>query len=117
MLVTCNNKNELWCPYGTKRCTCDMYEEHQLRENEDMDFTCTDLHDDTQDCRLIRIPENEKELKVKKFIDVILAGESLAEAVKEIDFENMTLSEFLNELARKEYSDVNMEVCKRIMKK
>lgn len=74
MKVTCNNKYEHWCPYGAENCECDMYDERDLRDGECFTFTCTDIDDAQRTCNLLFIPENEAELKVKKFVDMIIHG-------------------------------------------
>lgn len=91
MKVTCNNKYEHWCPYGAENCECDMYDERDLRDGECFTFTCTDIDDDQRKCNLLFIPENETELKVKKFVDMILHGIDVSEIPKKSNCNNVSL--------------------------
>lgn len=110
MLVVCSDKNELWCPHGIKNCKCEKYDAHEKEESEDMEYSCTDINADSRDCHLIRVPENDLELKVKKFVDMLSYGMSISEAAKNINCLGTTLEEFMNELAKQEYADVRFKV-------
>lgn len=108
MKVTCNNKYEHWCPYGAENCECDMYDERDLRDGECFTFTCTDIDDDQRKCNLLFIPENETELKVKKFVDMILHGIDVSEIPKKLDCNNISLKEFLDTLSKTEFKYMKM---------
>lgn len=102
MKVTCNNKYEHWCPYGAENCECDIYDERDLRDGECFTFTCTDIDDDQRKCNLLFIPENETELKVKKFVDMIIHGIDISEIPKKLNCNNVSLKDFLDTLSKTE---------------
>ena len=110
MKVTCNNKYEHWCPYGAENCECDMYDERDLRDGECFTFTCTDIDDNQRKCNLLFIPENETELKVKKFVDMILHGIDVSEIPKKMDCNNISLKEFLDTLSKTEFKYIRFNV-------
>lgn len=110
MKVTCNNKYEHWCPYGAENCECDMYDERDLRDGECFTFTCTDIDDNQRKCNLLFIPENETELKVKKFVDMILHGIDVSEIPKKLDCNNISLKEFLDTLSKTEFKYIRFNV-------
>lgn len=106
MKVVCNNKYQSWCPYGTKNCECEDYNERRMNPDEKLDFTCIDNDAEPRKCHLARVPENEKELKISKFVDTILSGKDFSYSVKTSGVENCTLQELAEELEKREYSDV-----------
>ena len=110
MKITCDSKNETWCPYGMKNCECDMYEERKIKEYDDYEYSCTDVDKKDRYCRFILVPENERELKVKKFIDMIASGKSISDIPMEFDWSDMTLQEFMNILSSEEFRLMKFEL-------
>ncbi len=100
MKVACNNKYKYWCPHGTKNCNCNVYNDRNYEYGEDVNFTCTNILKDSKNCKLVFLPENNNELHVKKFIDMLACGMSIKEAVSNMEYENITMEQFLDILSK-----------------
>ena len=85
-----------------------IYNERDLRDGERFAFTCTDIDDDERKCNLQFVPENETELKVKKFIDMVIHGIDIFEIPKKLNCNNISLKDFLDELSKTEFKYMKM---------
>lgn len=70
ILVTCNNRNKEWCPFGEVGCECSAYIPHELGESESIDFNCTDKYGNERECIYEEV-KKDGSLTNKVFVPIV----------------------------------------------